>query len=302
MVYKKLLLYGGGVNTVKIQKILVLMVLVAGIGGVLLHVRFKRGLEPQVISGLAAYREESRRWDGKFPPDFILPLRDGESFRLADHIGRDIIILNFFTTWCKPCKEEMPELNTFAVKHRGGHVLLVGINVDEKPAVVDSYLAKLKLAFPVGIDTNALIAKQYGVQSYPTTVMIGIDGRVGLFKVGTIMNADVVLEPLVTVQLNLLQQGLGISREAYEAGFATQRPPAGIGRSRSSTVEKPQIVLGDAERRFAERMKCPSCHKALYTCRCGLCESVKERLSTLAITNLTDEQVLRALFMEGTSP
>jgi peroxiredoxin len=289
-------------STLQIQKKLVLAALGLGIGGVLFHAGFKPPPEARVVAGITSYMEESTRWQGKLPPDFSLSLRSGETFRLADHIGRKVIILNFFTTWCQPCKEEMPELNAYIRKHRGSPLMLVGINIDEKPDKVDAFCKELGVAFPVGIDTNSTIAGQYGVSSYPTTVLIGADGRVGLFQIGGIANADVVFASSMPEQFKLIRENRGIARAAYEAGLTSQVSPPGVSRPHSSKTKEPKIKLDGPSKPFAERMNCPSCGSSLYTCECGICDSVKKNLSKMSVTNKTDEQILRELFMEAKCP
>lgn len=289
-------------NRLRIQQILVLSALLLGIGVVVLHGLFKRAPEMREVDGMASYMADATRWQGKYPPDFTLRLRNGESFHLAEHVGREIIILNFFTTWCGPCREEMPELQSYYMKHKGDHVVLVGINVDEKPELVEAYCRELKLEFAVGIDTNSVIATSYGVKRYPTTILVGTDGKVGLFQSGAIANADVVFESFVRVNLARLRGQKGISRADYEAGVKSQGvPPSGI-RHHTVKAKEPDVKLEGSALAFAERMKCPSCGSRLSTCGCGVCESVKKKLAALTVAGKTDEQVLQELFMEGHRP
>ncbi|MEI6564735.1 MAG: redoxin domain-containing protein [bacterium] len=284
------------------QRYLVLAALVLGMVVVVFQAFTKPPPASRDIQGIKNYMEASARWQGKFPPDFTLTLRTGESFHLAEHIGREVIVLNFFTTWCGPCKEEMPELQVFIQKHHGEPVVLLGVNVDEKPEVVDAYRAQMKLQFPVGIDTNRVVADQFGVSSYPTTVLIGSDGRVGLFTIGEIANADVVLEPPVRQQLELLAQHKGITRADYEAGAKTQALQPVVSRHSSEPAKASEVKLDASAQAFANRIKCPSCGGALFSCSCNLCESVKKKLATVTVTNRTDEQILHDLFLEGKQP
>ncbi|HBA82776.1 MAG TPA: hypothetical protein DCZ95_01660 [Verrucomicrobia bacterium] len=286
----------------RIQQVLILAALTLGIGVAVFHALSKPPPEPRAVENVTSYMRESKRWQGKYPPDFNLPLRGGENFRLAEHIGKKVVILNFFATWCGPCKEEMPELQAYQLKHREDPLLMLGINVDEKPELVDAFWNEWKLTFSVGIDTNSLIAAQYGVQSYPTTVLIGMDGRISLFQIGGIANADVVFDPLTQVDFDLLKQGLGISRVDYEKGLKEQVSPVQEKKTHSKKKAESEVKLEGPALAFAERMKCPSCGNSLYTCNCGLCNSVKERLDKLSITNKTDEQVLHELFMEAPPP
>lgn len=291
-----------GSDTYREEKVLLLVALVLACAVVLFHAFAKPAPASKEVHTIASYMQDSSRWNDKFPPDFTLALRDGHSFRLAEHIGREVVILNFFATWCGPCKEEMPELQAVMVKHAGDPVVMLGINVDEKPELVDAFIHAMKLGFPVGIDTNQVITTQYGIRSYPTTVLVGVDGKVHLYTIGEIANADVVLEPLVREQLDRLARVKGISRADYEAGFKRQVLPPAMGaspRHQAEVKKEPEIKLDPDAKAFADRMKCPSCGGALFSCGCNLCEAVKKKLATVAVTNRTDEAILHDLFMEG---
>lgn len=116
-------------------------------------------------------------WRGQIAPDFELKTNDGNTFRLSENIGKKIIVLNFFATWCGPCRAEMPELNRYFNDHKSDSFLLLGIDSEEQPDRVQDFIQELKLDFPTGIDTGP-IQRSYGVSSFPTTVLIGVDGKV----------------------------------------------------------------------------------------------------------------------------
>lgn len=285
----------------RIQSVLTLLALTLGIVVVMSHAFLKPAPESRDVQNLMSYRHESTRWQGKYPPDFSLRLRNGEEFRLSDQIGRKVIILNFFATWCGPCKAEMPEFQAYYARHKDTPFVLLGIDADEKSEAVDGFRDEMHLSFPVGIDTNGAIAKRYGVRSYPTTVFIGADGRIALFQIGTIPNADVAFEPLVQINAELIRKKLGITRAAYEAGLSNQDSPLATASVERRSEEK-KIKLQGSARAFADRMKCPECGEFVNECGCGLCDAVKKRLSTMDFTNKTDDQVLEALFMNEEKP
>ena len=153
-------------KTSSAQKVLVLSALLLGVAVVVFHALSKPAPASKEVAQVSSYLMESVRWQDKYLPDFTLRLRNGESFALSDHVGREVVVLNFFTTWCGPCKEEMPELNSFCLKHKNDPFVFVAVNVDEKPEIVDAFFRELKLSFPVGIDTNRVISSQYEIQSY----------------------------------------------------------------------------------------------------------------------------------------
>src|SRR6266568_670916 len=65
-------------------------------------------------------------WVGRMAPEFELKTTKGESFKLSENVGRRIVVLNFFATWCGPCKQEMPELVRYGDKHTDDPFLIIG--------------------------------------------------------------------------------------------------------------------------------------------------------------------------------
>ena len=112
-------------------------------------------------------------WQGRYAPDFELKTSGGKTFKLSENVGKKIVVLNFFATWCGPCREEMPELNQYYQDHKDENFLLLAIDAEEKPDAVEGYVREAKLDFPVGIDEGP-IRKQYSVSAFPTTVLVGI--------------------------------------------------------------------------------------------------------------------------------
>lgn len=118
------------------------------------------------------------------PPFSLAGPAAGSTVSLADHAGKGIL-LNFWATWCVPCRVEMPFLQALHDQHAAsGELAVVAIDVDEPAEVVAPYLAELGLTFPVGLDVDGRVADQYRIGTYPTTYLIGRDGRVMSIKRG----------------------------------------------------------------------------------------------------------------------
>ena len=109
-------------------------------------------------------------------PDFTLRGSDGRNVRL-DELRGQVVLVNFWATWCGPCREEMPRLDTLYQKyHKSGFVLL-GVNVDDDPRTALATAAKLNVSFPVLLDTDKKVSKLYDLSTMPSTVVIDRDGK-----------------------------------------------------------------------------------------------------------------------------
>jgi len=116
---------------------------------------------------------------GRKLPDFSLPDTQGAPYTLSKLAPKQkIILINFWATWCGPCRIEMPELAAMAKKDGPDGLLVLGIDEDEDPAKLTAYLRAKPLPFPVLIDQGGALAKRFGIQAYPTTVLVSTDGRV----------------------------------------------------------------------------------------------------------------------------
>lgn len=109
-------------------------------------------------------------------PDFILKSNSGKNIRLEDLRGQ-VVMLNFWASWCGPCRQEMPLLDELYKRYGRAGFTLLGVNVDTNPADADRYLKKVQVSFPVLYDTQSVAAKAYDVSAMPTTIMIGRDGK-----------------------------------------------------------------------------------------------------------------------------
>jgi len=110
-------------------------------------------------------------------PDFTLRSLEGRNLRLAEQRGQ-VVLVNFWATWCGPCKQEMPHLNRLYDKYRSSGFVLLGVNVDEDMRQASGTAAKFGLHFPVLLDADKSVVKLYDLNSMPATVLIDRDGKV----------------------------------------------------------------------------------------------------------------------------
>jgi peroxiredoxin len=110
-------------------------------------------------------------------PDFTLPSMEGRNLRLQELRGQ-VVLLNFWATWCGPCRQEMPHLNRLYDKYRASGFTLLGVNIDDDTRRAGDLATKLGLRFPVLFDTEKRVSRLYDVGSMPATVLVDRDGRV----------------------------------------------------------------------------------------------------------------------------
>ena len=110
-------------------------------------------------------------------PDFTLHAMGGPNLRLKEQRGR-VVMVNFWATWCAPCRQEMPHLNRLYEKYRGAGFVLLGVNVDDDTSKAAEVAAKLGVTFPVLLDTEKSVSKLYDLSTMPSTVIIDRDGKV----------------------------------------------------------------------------------------------------------------------------
>ena len=112
-------------------------------------------------------------------PNFSLPDRSGRTFSLSDFRGRPLLV-DFWATWCGPCRETMPEVQRLHQKY-GTQLQVVGINIEGKSEDVLSYLDEGGYTFPVLFDSgnwDSIVATSYGVNSIPRTFLIDRNSRI----------------------------------------------------------------------------------------------------------------------------
>ena len=120
-------------------------------------------------------------------PDFTVTTTAGETFKLSDLHGTPMV-LNFWATWCPPCRVELPELQA-ASERLAGQVAIVGVNQAETPAEVRAFAEKLGLTFAIPLDQDAEVSRLYRVRSLPTTFFIDRSGVIRQMQIGPVTEA-----------------------------------------------------------------------------------------------------------------
>ena len=115
------------------------------------------------------------------PPDFELSTVDGRSERLSDHLGKDVVLIDFWATFCEPCLASMPHLDALYREHREHGFVVFGVSIDGPDSVarVKTAVSKLGISFPILLDQETRVVALYNPKtSAPYSVLIGRDGRI----------------------------------------------------------------------------------------------------------------------------
>lgn len=117
-------------------------------------------------------------------PDFTLKTLAGNEVNLRQLEGQKVVVVNFWATWCGPCRNEIPDFNDVYSRYRDRGVEFLGISVDESPGtVVPDFIKKIPIAYPVLLGSPELTYR-YGVRGLPTTYIIDRSGRIAKRIVG----------------------------------------------------------------------------------------------------------------------
>lgn len=136
-----------------------------------------------VISSVYAEQSLTSLADPEMAPDFNLLDMDGISHRLSDYKGKTVII-NFWATWCPPCREEMPSMERAWNKIKEQNIVMLAINVGEDEDTVFTFMADYPASFTILFDTSGTMIEQWPVQGLPTTFVVSPEGRLVYRAIG----------------------------------------------------------------------------------------------------------------------
>ncbi len=133
-------------------------------------------------------------------PGLDLADLDDHRWSLAALVGR-VVVLNFWATWCEPCRAEMPSLAALAARMRAEGVVVLAINYKEPPALIRQFVERLPFTAPVLLDADGDATFAWSPRVFPSTVLIGRDGRPTVSVLGELdwggTVARELLEPLI---------------------------------------------------------------------------------------------------------
>ena len=127
------------------------------------------------LSGCSKYHPPAV---GEVLPKFTLPDLKGDKITVPDDFAGKVIVVRFWVDWCKSCAIEMPILDNAYNKYKDRGLVVVAVNVGQTKDVAEAFVTKLKLSYPVLLDTNSEITKKFGVKAVPFTLIIDRKGIV----------------------------------------------------------------------------------------------------------------------------
>jgi peroxiredoxin len=166
-----------------VKKVIAVVVLIALLGVAIVQAMDKKA-EPDIASQEAANMGGLKV--GAKAPNFELKTLAGDTVKLSDLKGKKVM-LNFWATWCPPCKAEMPAMEEFH-KEAGDEVVILAVNIDPH-LDVKAFVDENGITFPIPLDAEDKVNETYQVLSIPTTYFIDTKGNIGNKYIGA-MNLD----------------------------------------------------------------------------------------------------------------
>ncbi|MBT8099770.1 MAG: TlpA family protein disulfide reductase [Gammaproteobacteria bacterium] len=137
----------------------------------------KSGFLSLLLCALTATSMASSGLTGQPAPDFALKSSTGENLRLSEYRG-DVVMINFWATWCGPCRQEMPLLDELYARYGRVGFSLLGVNIDDDSRKAMNMIEELGVSFPVLFDARKEVSKLYQVDAMPVTVLVDREGQV----------------------------------------------------------------------------------------------------------------------------
>lgn len=129
------------------------------------------------LAGAAQAAEALKPWTGGATPPLALTDLQGRELRLESLRGK-VVLVNFWATWCEPCREEMPSIGRLKAAFAGKPFEVLAVNLGEPEARIQKFAEKVPMAFPVLLDKDMRVSKAWDARVLPATYLVGPDGRI----------------------------------------------------------------------------------------------------------------------------
>jgi peroxiredoxin len=134
---------------------------------------------------LPAPAQSLKEWKGGAAPALELEDIEGKMHRLADYRGK-VVLVNFWATWCEPCREEMPSMEALRASLQGRPFVVLAVNVGEGARAARGFADKVSLRFPLLLDRDTKTTRAWGARVLPASFVVGPDGRIRYSCLGAI--------------------------------------------------------------------------------------------------------------------
>jgi peroxiredoxin len=163
------------------------------------------------VASLFEGEEENSKLVGKAAPEVNLEMLGGGRFNLGEHKGKNVVVLEFWASWCAPCLQGLPMVADVAKKYADKNVVFYSINQGEEPEVIQALMKKRKLDFNVAMDKEGKIASALGLSGIPFTMVIGKDGKIQSVHTGLTPE----LQQKLNEELQALVDGKSLVMQAF---------------------------------------------------------------------------------------
>ena len=136
-----------------------------------------RILPALALTALVSALQASAAAPAASAPDFSLPARDGGKVQLSELKG-EVVMINFWASWCGPCRQEMPLLEQIQEKYEPLGFTMLGVNVEPDSAEAEKFLKGVQVSFPILFDRENSVSARFGVEAMPSSVLIDREGNV----------------------------------------------------------------------------------------------------------------------------
>jgi thiol-disulfide isomerase/thioredoxin len=174
------------------------------------------------------------------PPPLVLPDLEGRQHRLADYRGQ-VVLVNFWTTWCPPCVKEIPALQRLKVRMRDRPFTILAVNVADSRALSLAYLARFSADFTVLLDEAGTTVKPWKVYVFPTSFLVDAEGRIRSAIVGA-LDWD-AQETLAAIETLMPDTSRGRREEVLRVPKPKSPPVDTKGTRKDSTAEDAEQAL-----------------------------------------------------------
>jgi peroxiredoxin len=134
---------------------------------------------------LPAWGLDLKSWAGGATPALELEDIEGKVHRLSDYRGSAVLV-NFWATWCTPCREEMPSIEALRAALQGKRFVVLAVNVGESGRSARDFAGTMTLGFPLLLDRDARTSKAWGARILPASFVVGPDGRIRYSYLGAL--------------------------------------------------------------------------------------------------------------------